>query len=1594
VANDVKLTIRVSDNGSLDVVQKKAKAAADSLGGLGKAQRKAGDAADHYQKKQKGVGQTGLSSAKAFSKMSTGISGGLVPAYATLAANVFAVTAAFGALQRAQATAQLEEGLKIVGQAAGQNLPYVASQLKNITGAAVSMKQAMESTALAISAGFSTDQLKGLTKVAKGASLALGRDMGDALTRLTKGAAKLEPEILDELGILVRLDEASQKYADDNDKVVDSLTRFEKQQAFVNAILDQGGKKFDLIANSVEANPYDKLAASFADLNKILLQIVGNVLEPLVSLLAKNPVALLSVLTMFGSTIVKSILPAVSDLAAKQKEIAAQAAVMAKKASTVISTKYKEAQAVVKKLDFSISPKYVQSLEKQFKSGKISAEELKKSITTLKISETQRNKQNIKYSGEALRNYKAETAAIVEQRMALEGLSAADKQKYTRGAASAEAKKASSVKGLTARGFSEMERATTLTDKWRAAIKYTGLQIEGMNDKHNKGVKGLARLNLGFKAAAGGAMLMGSAMLNMIPIIGQILFIASLLGPIIYKLFEKGAAAKAADEATEAFKNTTAITTQLTAKLETLTKVEEKYQAILKVRAGLMSSINAGISGVVDAQIKDDMENLTDLKLAQINAEEVALKASKGGNRASQGLKDKTAKDALKAQKAYATALAETSKVEAETVKNMLASQVVRMQVGKGAEYFAEEIKILTDEINALEGKENLSPEYIKEMQNRVKGVIALQQETETVTKGFEELGKISARDAAKQKGHGAKYVDALSTIEKSLVRVREAEAKEGDIPVIVSPKDLAVLHGMASALGINVHYAMDLETQVALTKDAYQKQLDLQITLVEQSKQQKTLATEIGKVSANNGALKELELSYVKKSLESDKARLESKLKTTRVENGNVKQAEDYKKIEAELATVERKILGTSEDTLLVRKADNAEAKRSLDLTKKILSAETKIHDIKMAAARRAIDLKRIQQGVSVNAMDELKLLQDRIKAETDGDETSLRARQEQAELQTINLEFELLEIQFLLERKKIERLAKEKDLTEDEKTALTNSLSSFTNIENRLDQAKKISAKAVTDKFEDKAAKDAYDLAVAKDKVERETRQLERDWYDEQIQSAKDLGNTELAASLTILTLREKLSELEKEAEKISNAKGNNEVSAAEKALEIAKQKRLIAKEERAQYFSDIERFGGATGSKTVATGMKNRAKQEERENQIKTLEDALEVAEIKHGKASEEARKAQAALDAANAANKRALFLEASDTMKALAEDIRRVGPEGEAMAAVLDGAAALTEAFTLMGAAGKTAFDKVQAGLAVAGAMVNMLSQVQKAASAQKIKAIDGEIAAEKNRDGQSSASVEKIKSLEKKKEQAARKSFEQQKKMKMAQVAIATATGAMEAYASAQALPAPFGPIVGGILAGLVVAMGAKTMSQIASSTYQGGSSAGGSGAGAPTSMSMGKRGSSADMAKSQSASGELAYFRGQDGTGGAENFKPAFSGAKYRGAGGNVGFVVGERGPELFVPETPGRVVANDDIGEGNVQAITFNINTVDATGVEELLVEQRGNIIGMLRDASNSYGEPFMEKVDTSSMTPTQGAGLFGGGIERAYGSNTFKRR
>ena len=66
--------------------------------------------------------------------------------------------------------------------------------------------------------------------------------------------------------------------------------------------------------------------------------------------------------------------------------------------------------------------------------------------------------------------------------------------------------------------------------------------------------------------------------------------------------------------------------------------------------------------------------------------------------------------------------------------------------------------------------------------------------------------------------------------------------------------------------------------------------------------------------------------------------------------------------------------------------------------------------------------------------------------------------------------------------------------------------------------------------------------------------------------------------------------------------------------------------------------------------------------------------------------------------------------------------------------------------------------------------------------------------------------------------------------------------------------------------------------------------------------------------------------------------------------------MVGERGPELFIPDRSGTIVPNNQLG-GKAVTVNFNINTVDARGFNELLVNSRGVIVNMINSAVNEKG-------------------------------------
>ena len=130
----------------------------------------------------------------------------------------------------------------------------------------------------------------------------------------------------------------------------------------------------------------------------------------------------------------------------------------------------------------------------------------------------------------------------------------------------------------------------------------------------------------------------------------------------------------------------------------------------------------------------------------------------------------------------------------------------------------------------------------------------------------------------------------------------------------------------------------------------------------------------------------------------------------------------------------------------------------------------------------------------------------------------------------------------------------------------------------------------------------------------------------------------------------------------------------------------------------------------------------------------------------------------------------------------EELKKLGPQGELLSTITSGAFAMQESFHAAFESIDDGGSKMQAGLAVAATAVNQIGSIMAASSKARIAGIDQEIAAEKKRDGQSKASLAKIAALEKKKESAAMKSFEVNKKLQMASVVISPAAAAAAPWA--------------------------------------------------------------------------------------------------------------------------------------------------------------------------------------------------------------------
>ena len=93
--------------------------------------------------------------------------------------------------------------------ATGAALRTLTNDIINATNAQITFRDAAQAAAIGTAAGLTADQLTRLGKAAADVSQILGRDVTDSFNRLVRGVTKAEPELLDELGIILRLEDAS-----------------------------------------------------------------------------------------------------------------------------------------------------------------------------------------------------------------------------------------------------------------------------------------------------------------------------------------------------------------------------------------------------------------------------------------------------------------------------------------------------------------------------------------------------------------------------------------------------------------------------------------------------------------------------------------------------------------------------------------------------------------------------------------------------------------------------------------------------------------------------------------------------------------------------------------------------------------------------------------------------------------------------------------------------------------------------------------------------------------------------------------------------------------------------------------------------------------------------------------------------------------------------------------------------------------------------------------------------------------------------------------------------------------------------------------
>ena len=269
---DVQLNVNVSSTG-IPKVQAQ-------IDNLNKSTTAMGATSNQAKRNMEGVAERANRSVKDFSRMSQGM-GGVVAAYATVAAQVYALTAAYSVLKNAANFTRRQSASEDLAVSTGRSFKIIAESMVEATKGAITYRQALESANKIGTVGLDITQIQDLTTLAAKAAQTFGGTTTDAINRFVGAIQKGETELVKQVGIAINLEQAINDYAITMGIAKEDVGATGKQIAIANAILKEGTKVLGGV--DIQLSPYEQLAANFENLADKALKL----LEPIEDSTAK-----------------------------------------------------------------------------------------------------------------------------------------------------------------------------------------------------------------------------------------------------------------------------------------------------------------------------------------------------------------------------------------------------------------------------------------------------------------------------------------------------------------------------------------------------------------------------------------------------------------------------------------------------------------------------------------------------------------------------------------------------------------------------------------------------------------------------------------------------------------------------------------------------------------------------------------------------------------------------------------------------------------------------------------------------------------------------------------------------------------------------------------------------------------------------------------------------------------------------------------------------------------------------------------------------------------------------------------------------------